>query len=88
MVYDNSLTTSQIWDNYLAAIKAVPTIEKPFTVDDYNYPITNDTTQWTKGYFHEVSSCLNTNFNGKRYKNVLEVRDHLRKEGDAEFQPK
>lgn len=87
MVFDNSMTISQIWDNYQAAVKAVPSIEKPFIVDDFNYPITNDTTQWTKGYFFEVSSCLDTNLNAKRYKNVLEVRDHLRKNGDPDFQP-
>lgn len=85
MVYDNSLTTDVIWTNYEAAVKAVPTLEKPFKVDMFNYEIVTDPKLWTEDYFNEAASCLNTNFNKERYKNVLNVRDHLAKKGNPKF---
>lgn len=84
-VYDNSLTVEQIWKNFEYAEKHIPDLSKPFIVDDFNYEITNDPEKWTKDYFFEASSCLGTNFNGKRFKNVLQARDHLRKTGNPEF---
>lgn len=85
MVLDNSLTTEVIWANYEAAVKAVPTLEKPFKVDMFNYEIVADPKLWTEDYFHEAASCLNTNLNKERYKNVLNVRDHLAKKGNPKF---
>ena len=86
MLNDNSISTGIIWENFVYAEQHVKGLTIPFVVDDVSEGITDDPQEWSIRYFHECVLSLETNFNAKRFKNILKVRDHLRDQGEPDFQ--
>lgn len=85
LLIDNSYTTEEIWHQFEIAAKVFADLSLPFKVDGFNYEITDDREQWNKDYFLDCTSSLQTNFNSKRYKNALTVRDYLKNQGNPDF---
>ena len=82
---DNSLSVEKIWENFKYAKKHFEDLSEPFVVDNYSYEISDDSKKWDKEYFLTAAASLDTNFNERRYRNVLAARDHLRRSGHEDF---